>query len=84
MRDEAVGGDGERPAGLLDAAQVRPRSAARPATSDSATACGASDGERRGDRGDAGDHRHRDGQHVVDQQRAGRDQAAAHAEVAPG
>ena len=52
--------------------------------SDSATACGASAGHRARDRRDAGDDRDRDRQHVVDQQRRGRDERRVLAEVRRG
>ena len=49
-----------------------------------ATACGAERRERRDDVVHAGGHRHRDRQHVVDQQRAGRDQRGVRGRGSPG
>ena len=66
---EPVGGDRERASGLLDAAKVDRRRAATTKPSDSATACGASDGTALVIAATPADHRHGDGEHVVDQQR---------------
>ncbi len=77
---ETVGRQSERPAGLLDAAQVRERQDGDEAERQP-NRMRSERGHRARDRRHAGDHRNRNGQHVVDQQRRRRHQRGILAEV---
>ena len=78
--DEAVGGDREGAARSRTPRRfIRVSSATNP--TDSATAWSAEGGSGGGDRGDPGHDRHRDGQHVVHEQRAGGGQRGVPPEV---
>jgi hypothetical protein len=79
-RHESVCGHREHAAGLLHPAQVDDGEQDDQAEGQGHRV-GHEHGHRRGDRGDARDDRDGDGQHVVDEQRAGRDESGPGAEV---
>ena len=79
---EAVRRDGERPARLLDPAQVDEREHADEAEREG-DRVGSQRRDRAGDRCDAGNDRHGDGEHVIDQQGSRGRQRRVLAEVGP-
>lgn len=81
-QDEAVGGDREELARLLGAAQVHQRQE-RNQPDGQKYDMGCQRWDCRDDVRHTGGHRHRDGQHVVDQQRARGDQSGIAAQVGP-
>jgi hypothetical protein len=81
--DVHVGGDGEDAAGLTDAAEVPPQQHQDEGGGDRHPVVAQRlDGRRQ--RGRAGRHAHRHGEHVVDQQRGGAHRGHEVAEVVPG